>query len=78
MAESDSPKIWASVGTTINTGNYENYKIDIGVTGVPIDATPEQTAKYLEMTRMKLFEVVASLGEQLIMQEHAIREGLKG
>jgi hypothetical protein len=65
MEETKSPTAWASLGATVNTGNFENTKIDIGVSGIPIDATPEQRAAMMELSKKTLYEVVMTLGEEL-------------
>lgn len=44
---SDEPTVWASISTTIKTRDYENIKLDFGIAGVPIGATPENIAKAL-------------------------------
>lgn len=61
-----SPKVWASVGATINTGDYENKKIDIGVSGVPVGATPEEIKELIKMSSNTLDEVLSSLSEKMI------------
>jgi hypothetical protein len=75
MSETDPrpPAVWASLGTTINIGNFENYKIDIGVSGIPIDATPEVIKARLDQAKLTLQQVVFSLAEELGQREQDVR-----
>lgn len=65
VEENKTPTVWASLGTTINIGNFENYKIDLGIAGVPVDASPELTQQYIEQGKKTLYAVVMGLGEEL-------------
>lgn len=59
------PTVWASVGATINLGNFENQKIDIGVAGIPINASPEFLAEKLSQATVTLHTVVESLAQEM-------------
>lgn len=63
--ETKVPTCGASLGTTINVGNYENYKIDMWLTGIPVDATPEYVAERIKDSRKTLEQIVFGLAEEL-------------
>lgn len=63
--ENKIPTCGASLGATINTGNYENYKIDMWLTGIPIDASPEYVAERIKDSKKTLEEIVFGLAEEL-------------
>lgn len=67
----EEPKVWASLGATIRTGDYENQKIDIGVSGVPIDASDEQIALLMDQSILTIEKVLEGLGNKMakIMSE---------
>lgn len=69
MAEKAVPdsevKLWASLGTTIATRQYENVKIDIGITGVPIDVSEEHLKVLLEGANVTLERMIHSLADEL-------------
>lgn len=65
MEENKSPSVGASLGATINTGNFENYKIDVWLTGVPVGASEEYIKSLHEASKDTLFKVVMILGEEL-------------
>lgn len=64
-AVSQEPRVWASLGCTITTRQYENVKIDIGVSGIPIDCSPEHLAVILKGAQLQLQRVVDSLAEEM-------------
>lgn len=61
----ETPKVWASLGCTINTGNYENQRIDIGVAGIPINATDEYLVQILEQASATLHKIVDGLAVEM-------------
>lgn len=63
--EAKEPTCGASLGTTINVGNYENYKIDMWLTGIPVDATPEYVAERVQDSKKTLEQIVFGLAEEL-------------
>lgn len=65
MNNNDEIKLWASLDTTVNTGNYENVKIGLGISGVPADCTPEYLAQKLKEAQLTLGQVVEGLGEEM-------------
>lgn len=65
MAEQEETKIWASLGATINTGNFQNYKIDIGVTGIPTDISREELAVRIRNAQATLYDTVMGLAAEL-------------
>lgn len=66
MNESETPiRVWASLGATINLGNYESQKIEIGVTGIPVDASPEFIAERLSQATVTIHTVVESLAQEM-------------
>lgn len=58
-------RVWASLGMTINLGNYENQKIDIGLTGIPVDASPEWIQEQLTKAEITLHSVVEGLAQEM-------------
>lgn len=66
----NEPTVWASLGATINTGNYENQKIDIGIAGVPINATPEYLEEILNKATITIHSVVERLAEDMSQRMH--------
>lgn len=58
-------KVWASLGMTLNIGNYENQKIDIGVTGLPVDAPPEYIQEQLQKATVTLHSAVEHLAKEM-------------
>jgi hypothetical protein len=58
-------KVWASLGITLNTGNYENQKLDIGVTGIPVDATDEYIEEQMIKATGTLNRVVEHLAKEM-------------
>lgn len=60
-----SPTVGASLGTTINIGNFENYKIDVWLSQVPVDATEEQVAQRLKQGKQVLEQIIFGLAEEL-------------
>lgn len=65
MNNNDEIKLWASLDTTVNTGNYENVKIGLGISGVPVDCTPEYLAQKLKEAQLTLGEIVEGLGVEM-------------
>lgn len=68
MSEAEVSKVptcGASLGTTINTGNYENYKIDVWLTGIPVNATPEYVADRVKDSKKVLEEIIFGLADEL-------------
>lgn len=63
--ENTKVTVWASLGATINLGNYESQKIDIGITGIPIDASDEFIAERLAKANVTLHTVVESLAQEM-------------
>lgn len=63
----DDPKttVWASIGQTIATRQYENIKIDIGVSGIPVSCSDEELNQRLEAASFTLDRVVNALATQL-------------
>ena len=59
------PTVWASIGQTINLGNYENIKLDIGVSGVPVGASEEYIAEKMDAAQKTLHQVVEALAMEL-------------
>ena len=68
-ASPKSPTISASIGMTINIGNFENQKIEIGVAGIPVDATPEyieeQLGKATTTINTAVEHLAAEMGKRL-------------
>lgn len=65
MNKESEPTVWASIGTTVNTGNFENIKIDVGLSGIPVGSTDEYLAHKLQEANLTLEKVVSILAQQL-------------
>jgi len=59
------PTVWASLGVTIATRPYENVKIDIGVSGIPIGCSEELLSTLLQGANVTLQHVVDSLAKEV-------------
>lgn len=64
-ADPKPPTVWASVGTTVNLGNFENAKIDLGMSNVPVDISDEEFAARMLQAKKVLNDIVNGLGEEL-------------
>ncbi len=60
-----SPTVWASIGTTVNLGNFENAKIDMGMSGVPIDISDEEFVARMLQAKKTLNDIVNGLADEL-------------
>lgn len=65
MEENQEPKIWASMSRTVNLGNYESLKLDMGVSGIPLAATKEQIKEIMDSADKTLTQVIYALAEDL-------------
>lgn len=72
MPEEEQPKIWASLGMTINMGDYNSQKIDIGVAGIPVGASDELIKLHMEKASLTLNKVVAALAEEMFRMRNEI------
>lgn len=68
----DGVTCWASLGATINLGNFQSQKIDIGLAGVPVGTTPEELEVLLEGGKATIEMVVAKLGAKMAEQIEAL------
>lgn len=68
--EPNDIKVWASVSRTLNMGNYESLKIDLGVTGIPVGASEEYIEEQLNQAEMTLKTVVDHLAQELGRRIH--------
>lgn len=57
--------VWASLGATIRTADYENQKLDIGVRGIPVGASDEFIATQMEKAKETLHAVVDHLAAEM-------------
>lgn len=65
MESEPKTTVGASLGATINLGNYESQKMDAWITGVPVDATDEQLALLLSKANITVEKVIMALAEEL-------------
>lgn len=67
-----TPTVWASIGTTINMGNYENQKVDFGLSGIPVGASPEFIQEQLGKATLTLQQIIQGLAVEMgrIMTEN--------
>lgn len=61
----DEVKVWASLGATVNIGNFENNKIDIGVSGIPAGASSEYIEEQMKLAVMTIHEIVDDLAAEM-------------
>lgn len=78
MNDNNEPKVWASLGQTINMGNFENIKIDIGLSGIPINCTPDFLESQLGAASKTLQEIVYRLATELQARAREVRGGANG
>lgn len=67
------PKFWVNVGATVNIGNFENMKIDMGISGIEYDATSEDIENIMESAQVGIHEVVESLMLKVIDRARDIK-----
>lgn len=65
MESNQELKVWASVSRTVNLGNYESLKLDIGVSNIPLGSTPEQIKEIMKSADMTFNQVIYSLAAEL-------------
>lgn len=65
--------VYASLGTKINTGNYENIDVSFGISGIPIDASDE----YIVAASQKAIGRIESLLEPMFDELATRIEGVK-
>lgn len=63
MAEQITLK--ASIGTTIQTRQYENVRIDMGIDGVPLDCNEDTLKTIISGANVTLQRMVDGLSEEL-------------
>lgn len=68
------PTFWVSSGVTANLGNFENIKFDIGVSGIPYNATAEEREQILATSQEGIHEVVEFLTNMLIDRAIAAKQ----
>lgn len=61
----DRPEVWVSVGQTVNLGNFSNVKLDMGVSKVPFDATPEEIQNIVEHSVVTAFIAMNNLANRM-------------
>lgn len=57
--------VFSSMGATINIGNFQSQKIDVGIAGVPINCTPEHLAELLQGGKVTITTVIEMLALEL-------------
>lgn len=67
------PKFWASVGATINIGNYESMKFDMGVSGIDYDAPSEEIERIMESAQVGIHETVEALMNKVIDRAREVK-----
>jgi len=63
--ETTRVKVWASLGFTIQTAPFENQKLDMGVSGIPVDASDEYIESQMQQATITLDKVVNSLAKEM-------------
>lgn len=67
------PKFWASAGATINIGNYESMKLDMGVSGIDYDASPEEIQRIMASADVGISETIEALMYKVIDRAREIK-----
>lgn len=67
------PKFWTSVGATINIGNYESFKIDMGVSGIDYDADSTEIERIMGAAEVGIHETVEGLMNKVIDRAREIK-----
>lgn len=67
------PKFWVSVGATVNIENYENMKLDMGVSGIDFDASPEDIEFIMGAADRPIHEVIEGLMNKVIDKARDIK-----
>lgn len=69
--DSSGPKVWVSLGAKINTGNYENQDVQMGVSNVPVSADQEYINTVVSQAQNTLRAVMEGLAAEMgrIMRE---------
>ena len=44
----EAPKLYASIGMKVNTGNFENKDLSFGISGIPVDCSAEYLQQVIE------------------------------
>lgn len=67
----DVPKVWVSLGAKINTGNYENQEVQMGVSNVPVSPDQEYINAIISQAQNTLRTVVEGLASEMsrVMRE---------
>jgi hypothetical protein len=68
------PRIMVVLGTTANIGNYENIKYDIGLFGVPINASLEEIDAICEAGNARAEVIMDHLGARLLQRVRDVKE----
>lgn len=58
-------RVWVSLGATIKTGDYENQKIDMGISGVPVGASQEYIDELMKAAIMTSQQVIGAMAEEM-------------
>lgn len=67
------PKFWASVGATINIGNYESMKLDMGVSGIDYDASSQEIERIMASADVGIHETIEALMIKVIDRAREIK-----
>lgn len=65
MTMESKPTVWASMGATINLGNFQSEKIDIGIAGIPIGITRAELDELLVGGKATLEVVIEKVAEEI-------------
>lgn len=57
--------VWVSIGRTVNLGDYNSVKIDVGLSGVPYDATDQEIAERMQQANTTIEKITVGLIEEL-------------
>lgn len=70
-SEPRQPTVGALIGGTFRTADYENIKIDVWLSSVPINCSDEYLREMLVGANVTIERVVGALAEELAKEVHA-------
>lgn len=68
------PTVSVHLGTTANIGNFENIKYDIGLDGVPFDASDEDIEAIMNQSLATQQSMMDRMGAHLLARVAAVKQ----
>ena len=70
----EAPKFHVSLGTKVNIGNYENIDISMGLSGIPVDSSPEYIESVTVQASGKITDIMNALYAELADKIQKVKE----